>query len=88
MLRVTAFSVLEERDIRLEPIDPSLPRPPVGNAIVIGPQHKFPNLPGNAIKGCKYLPHLLCDAVLYVSRTPAVGGGGGSVFLELFENKN
>lgn len=75
LLRVTVFSVLEERDIRLDPIDPFLPRPPVGNAIVIGPQHKFPNLPGNAIKGCKYLPPFTpSDAVLYVSRTAAVGG--------------
>lgn len=56
----------------------------MGNAIVIGLQRKFSNLPGNAITdGCKY--PLPCDNLIYFSHKTA---RRRFWFLELFENKN
>lgn len=56
----------------------------MGNAMVIGLQHKFSNLPGNAItNGSKY--PLPCDNLIYVSHKTA---RRRFCFLELSVNKN
>lgn len=66
------------------PYRSSLLRLLMGNAIVIGLQHKFSDLPGNAITdGCKY--PLPCDNLICVSHKTA---RRRFCFLEPSENKN